>query len=91
MTPEEEKILSQAMSEAAEKSIQLQKEKIFKEGKKEGIEKGKKEGIKEGKKEGKKEGIKEGKKEIAKKLKDILTPEEIQKITGLTITTILKL
>ena len=83
MTPEEEKILSQAMSEAAEKSIQLQKEKIFKEGKKEGIEKGKKEGIKEGKKE--------GKKEIAKKLKDILTPEEIQKITGLTITTILKL
>lgn len=83
MTPEEEKILSQAMSEAAEKSIQLQKEKIFKEGKKEGIEKGKK--------EGKKEGIKEGKKEIAKKLKDILTPEEIHKITGLTITTILKL
>ncbi len=79
MTPEEEKILSQAMSEAAEKSIQLQKEKIFKEGKKEGIEKGKK------------EGIKEGKKEIAKKLKDILTPEEIHKITGLTITTILKL
>ena len=71
MTPAEEKILSQAISEAAEKSIQLQKEKIFKEG----IE----------------EGIEEGKKEIAKKLKDILTPEEIHKITGLTITTILNL
>ena len=75
MTPEEEKILSQAITEAAEKSIQLQKEKIYKKG----IEKGKK------------EGIKEEKKEIAKKLKDILTPEEIHKITGLTMTTIMKL
>ena len=79
MTPEEEKILSQAISEAAEKSIQLQEEEIFKEGKK------------EGKKEGIKEGIEEEKKEIAKKLKDILTPEEIHKITGLTMTTIMKL
>ncbi len=71
MTPEEEKILSQAITEAAEKSIQLQKEKIYREGKK--------------------EGKKENNKEIAKKLKNILTPEEIHKITGLTITTILKL
>ncbi|MBQ7928568.1 MAG: hypothetical protein IJ287_07520 [Methanobrevibacter sp.] len=71
MTPSEEKILSQAISKAAEKSIQLQEEEIFKEG----IE----------------EGKKEGKKEIAKKLKDILTPEEIHKITGLTMTTIMKL
>ena len=75
MTPESEKILSQAITEAAEKSIQLQKEKIFKKGLKEGL----------------KEGKKETNKEIAKKLKDILTPEEIHKITGLTITTILKL
>ena len=36
MTPESEKILSQAITEAAEKSIQLQKEKIFKKGLKEG-------------------------------------------------------
>ena len=83
MTPESEKILSQAITEAAEKSIQLQKEKIFKKGLKEGLKEGKKEGLKEGKKE--------TNKEIAKKLKDILTPEEIHKITGLTITTILKL
>ena len=87
MTPESEKILSQAITEAAEKSIQLQKEKIFKKGLKEGL----KEGKKEGKKEGLKEGKKETNKEIAKKLKDILTPEEIHKITGLTITTIQKL
>ena len=79
MTPESEKIISQAITEAIEKNIQLQEEKIFKEGKK----------------EGKEEGIKEGKKqtniEIAKKLKELHTPEEIQKITGLTLTTITNL
>ena len=45
----------------------------------------------EGKKEGKKEGKEEGKKEIAKKLKEIHTPEEIAKITGLSLQTILLL
>ena len=83
MTPESEKIISQAITEAIEKNIQLQEEKIFKDGK----EKGKKEGIEEGKKEGKKQNNIE----IAKKLKEYLTPEEIQKITGLTITTIINL
>lgn len=39
----------------------------------------------------KEEGIKEGKKEIAKKLKETHTPEEISKITGLTLQTILLL
>ena len=45
--------------------------------------------------EAKKEGIKEGKMEIkiemAKKLKELLTPEKIEKITGLSLQTILLL
>ena len=40
---------------------------------------------------GKKDGIKEGKIEIAKKLKGKMAPEEIAKITGLTLTAVLKL
>ena len=55
------------------------------------LEKGRKQGIKEGKKEGIKEGKKESQIEIAKKLKEYHTPEEISKITGLTLATILKL
>ena len=47
-------------------------------------QKGKKEGIKEGMKEGRKDT----QKEIAKKLKGLLTPEQISKITGLDLNTI---
>jgi hypothetical protein len=39
----------------------------------------------------KEEGKEEEKKEIAKKLKEMHTPEEISKITGLTLQTILSL
>ena len=54
-------------------------------------QKGKKEGIKKGKEEGIKKGKEEGIKEIAKKLKEIHTPEEIAKITGLSLQTIMLL
>ena len=47
--------------------------------------------LEEAKKEGIKEGEQKGKKEIAKKLKELLTPEEIEKITGLSLQTILLL
>ena len=40
---------------------------------------------------GKKEGKKEEKKEIAKKLKGEMAPEKIAKITGLTLSAVLKL
>jgi hypothetical protein len=49
------------------------------------------EAFEDGKKEGLKEGLEEGKKEVAKKLKGIHTIEEISKITGLSISTILLL
>jgi flagellar biosynthesis/type III secretory pathway protein FliH len=55
------------------------------------LEKAKEEGLKEGKEEGLKEGKEEGLKEIAKKLKEMHTPEEISKITGLTLQTVLLL
>ena len=55
------------------------------------LEKAKEEGLKEGKEEGLKEGKEEEKKEIARKLKEMHTPEEISKITGLTLQTILLL
>lgn len=83
MTPEAEKMIEQALSEVSKKHLQLEKEEL--------IEKGRKDGIKEGRKDGIKEGRNEEKKEIAKKLKGKLTPTEISKITGLTVSTILKL
>ena len=75
MTPEAEKMIEQALSEVSKKHLQLEKEEL----------------IEKGIKEGRKEGRKEEKKEIAKKLKGKLTPTEISKITGLTVSTILKL
>ena len=41
--------------------------------------------------EAKEEGRKEGRKEVAKNLKGLHTPEEISKITGLNIETVLEL
>lgn len=87
MTPESKEMIKQAIQEAVKKNIQLEEQQIFNKGKIEG----KKEGKKEGKIEGKIEGKKEQSIKIAKKLKKYHTPEEIQKITGLTLTTILKL
>ena len=79
MTPKEEKIMKEALNQVGKKHLQLEKEALLRQGKK------------EGRKEGRKEGIAEAKKDIAKKLKNIHTTEEIAKLTGLTVTTILKL
>ena len=75
MTPKEEKIMKEALNQVGKKHLQLEKEAL----------------LRQGKKEGRKEGIAEAKKDIAKKLKNIHTTEEIAKLTGLTVTTILKL
>jgi hypothetical protein len=75
MTPEAEKMIEQALSEVSKKHLQIEKEEL----------------LQQGREEGKKEGKKEEKRETAKRLEGIYTPEEISKITGLTITTILKL
>ena len=79
MTPKKEKMMYKAIDQAIEKSIQLEREYQYNTGKKDGI------------KEGKIKGIKEEKIEIAKKLKGKMAPEEIAKITGLTLTVVLKL
>ena len=68
--------------ELGEIMIQAAKE-VNKKYEQRALEKAKEEGIKEGKEE--------GLKEIAKKLKEIHTPEEISKITGLTLQTVLLL
>ena len=47
--------------------------------------------IEDAEKRGWDEGRDEGKKEVAKNLKGLLSPEEISKITGLTVSTILLL
>ena len=79
MTPKQKEMMIKALNEVNRKHLQIEKEEL--------LEKGRKQGIKEGKKEGKKES----QIEIAKKLKEYHTPEEISKITGLTLATILKL
>ena len=68
--------------ELGEIMIQAAKE-VNKKYEQRALEKAKEEGLKEGKEE--------GLKEIAKKLKEIHTPEEISKITGLTLQTVLLL
>ena len=80
MTPETQQLFSKVIKEVNAKY----EYEAFEEGKIEG----RKEGKIEGREEGKKEGRQEGKKEIAKKLKEFHTPEEIAKITGLTLETI---
>ena len=68
--------------ELGEIMIQAAKE-VNKKYEQRALEKAKEEGLKEGKEE--------GLKEIAKKLKEMHTPEEISKITGLTLQTVLLL
>ena len=79
MTPEAEQIINQAVNQVNRKYEILARE----EGRKEG----KAEGIKEGKIEGKAEGIMQ----VAKNLKEIHTPQEISKLTGLSVEEIEKL
>ena len=58
----------------------------YEEGKKKALEEGRKEGKKEGKKEGREEGKKQKQIEIAKELlKENMTVNKIEKITGLSI------
>ena len=58
----------------------------YEEGKKKGLEEGRKEGKKEGKKGGREEGKKQKQIEIAKELlKENMTVNKIEKITGLSI------
>ena len=87
MSPQSKEMMENAINHAIKKSVEREKQQIYQQGKEEGIKEGKEEGIKEGKKEGKKEE----KEKIAKNLKKYHTPEEISKITGLTLATILKL
>lgn len=81
MTPEAMEMLEKSFENLNEKYIQLEIEKVERESAKK---------IKEAEKKAEK-AKKEGKKEVAKKLKAFHTPEEISKITGLTVATILKL
>ena len=87
MNDETERIIKQAVDEVNRK---YELEAIYR-----AEEKGRKEGREEDKKEGRKEGREEGKKdtqeEIAKKLKGVISPEEISKATGLSLNTILLL
>ena len=69
MTPEAEQIINQAVNQVNRKYEILARE----------------EGIKEGKIEGIKEGKAEGIMEVAKNLKEIHTPQEISKLTGLSV------
>lgn len=79
MTPEAEQIIKQAVSEVNRKYEILEREEL----------------INEGKREGKREGILEGKTEgimqVARNLKEIHTPQEISKLTGLSVEEIEKL
>nr|WP_294998449.1 hypothetical protein [uncultured Methanobrevibacter sp.] len=79
--------LEEKMMKVAKEVNKKYEQIALEEAKKEGI----KEGIKEGERKEKKEGKDEEKIEIAKKLKELLTPEEIEKITGLSLQTILLL
>lgn len=83
MTPEAMELLTKSFEISEKKRAQLELEEVRRESLKEGKI--------EGKKEGKKEGKIETKKEIAKNLKAFHTPEEISKITGLSVAAILKL
>lgn len=83
MSPQSKEMMENAINHAIKKSVEREQKQIFHEG----MEAGKK----EGKEEGKKEGKKEEKEKIARKLKKYHTPEEISKITGLTIAAVLKL
>lgn len=87
MTDEAEKIFKQATYEVNRKYEQEAIYEAEKEGRKEGKEEGRKEGMKEGMEEGKKKT----QEEIAKKLKEIMNPEQISKITGLPFSEVLKL
>ena len=75
MTPEVEQIINQAVNQVNRKYEILARE----------------EGIKEGKIEGIKEGKAEGIMQVAKNLKEIHTPQEISKLTGLSVEEIEKL
>ena len=83
MNQELKNLMIKAAKEVNKKYEQIALEEAEQKGKKEGMKKGKEEGIKKGKEE--------GIKEIAKKLKEIHTPEEIAKITGLSLQTIMLL
>lgn len=69
MTPQAEKIISQAISEVHRKSVH--------EARLDGIE--------EGKKQGRKQGREQGRQEVAKNLKGIMDDEEISRISGLSL------
>ena len=75
MTNESEKIIKQAVEEVNKKYEQIALEEAKEEGIKIGMEK----------------GMEKGKRETAKNLKGLHTPEEISKITGLSLKTILLL
>ena len=75
MTPEAEQIIKQAVSEVNRKYEILEREELINEGKREGILEGKTEGIMQ----------------VARNLKEIHTPQEISKLTGLSVEEIEKL
>ena len=79
MTNESEKIIKQAVEEVNKKYEQIALEEAKEEGRKEGI------------KIGMEKGMEKEKRETAKNLKGLHTPEEISKITGLSLKTILLL
>lgn len=83
MNENTETIIKQAVDEVNRK---YEQEALY-----EAEQRGKEEGKKEGMKEGMKKGIEKNKRDTAKKLKGILRPEEISKITGLSLKTILLL
>ncbi len=83
-----------------EEKFEAGMEKGIKKGREEGIEQGREEGIAEGIEQGRKEGIEEGREEGAynKSLETAKTalamnlpPEDISKLTGLPLDTVLEL
>ena len=82
-----ETIIKQAVDEVNRKYEQ----EALDEAEQKGMKKGIKKGMEKGMKRGMKRGIEKNKRDTAKKLKGILAPEEISKITGLRLNTILLL
>lgn len=83
MTDETERIIKQAVDEVNKK---YEQEALY-QAEKKGLEKGMEKGLEKGLEKGRKKR----EEEIAKNLKGIISPEEISKVTGLSLSTILLL
>lgn len=79
------------MNNETEKIIKKAVDDVNKKYEQEALYEAEQKGLKKGKEDGFKKGKEDAKKEIAKKLKGLHTPEQIAKITGLSLNTIMLL